>query len=87
VTGHPASRPLGRLFRFLRQIPADDLGSGCARPLDCREATSAWTGTLRLGVKALVAKDSLVEFGVGYLSLGQKGLDAFEVRLYWSHAF
>jgi hypothetical protein len=42
---------------------------------------------LALGLKALVTKSTLIEFGAAYLSLGQNGLDSWEGRLYLSHAF
>jgi len=48
---------------------------------------SAWTGSLRLGARALVTRATSFEASLGYLSIGQKGLDVMEARLFLSHAF
>jgi hypothetical protein len=48
---------------------------------------SLWNGSLRVGARALVGNLTFVEAGVGYLSIGQKGLDIWEGRLFVSHAF
>ena len=63
-------------------------GTPLALPVDkAHTDTSAWSGTPRLGVKALVTKATLVELGAGNLSVGQNGLHSWEGRLYVSHAF
>jgi outer membrane autotransporter protein len=48
---------------------------------------SAWSGNLRLGVKALVNKNMIVDVSGGYLSLGQNGLDVWNGRLAVSWLF
>jgi outer membrane autotransporter protein len=49
--------------------------------------TSPWTGTMRLGVRALITPTTSIEAGYAYLSLGQSGLNIQEFKLYLSHAF
>lgn len=48
---------------------------------------SAWSGNLRLGVKALVNKEVIVDASGGYLSFGQNGLDVWHGRLAVSWLF
>jgi hypothetical protein len=48
---------------------------------------SAWSGNLRLGVKALVNKVVIVDASAGYLSFGQNGLDVWQGRLAVSWLF
>jgi outer membrane autotransporter protein len=51
------------------------------------EKTSPWSGTIRTGVLTQLSPTLLIESSVGYLSLGQNGLDIWEGRLYLSFAF
>jgi outer membrane autotransporter protein len=48
---------------------------------------SEWSGNLRLGVKALVNKQVIVDASGGYLSFGQNGLDVWHGRLAVSWLF
>ncbi|WP_286975063.1 autotransporter domain-containing protein, partial [Pseudomonas sp.] len=52
-----------------------------------QEKSSAWTGTLRTGMQALLTPNTYIETSVGYLSLGQNGLDIWEGRLFFSYGF
>jgi hypothetical protein len=49
--------------------------------------TSPWGGSLRVGARALADRATMIEAEAGYLSLGQSGLNVWELRLYVSHAF
>ncbi|MBK6864212.1 MAG: autotransporter outer membrane beta-barrel domain-containing protein [Ideonella sp.] len=49
--------------------------------------TGPWGGSLRVGARALANRATMIEAEAGYLSLGQSGLDIWELRLYVSHAF
>ncbi|RZT94980.1 hypothetical protein [Rivibacter subsaxonicus] len=49
--------------------------------------TSPWSGSLRLGLRSLVARSLIVEASLGYLSIGQNGLDTWEGRLFVSYGF
>jgi outer membrane autotransporter protein len=73
---------VGVRYEFLRPNDGDILTGDLtlARP-------SAWTATGRVGARALVSPTMFIELGGGYLSFGQDGLDAWEARLFISHAF
>ena len=49
--------------------------------------TGPWGGSVRVGARALADRATMIEAEAGYLSLGQAGLDVWELRLYLSHAF
>ena len=48
---------------------------------------SAWSGSLRQGVRMQLPNAALIEASVGYLSLGMRGLDIWEGRLQFSFGF
>lgn len=48
---------------------------------------SPWSGSLRAGMRAQLSDSLLVEASLGYLSIGQSGLDTFEAGLYLSYGF
>ncbi|UUY09369.1 autotransporter domain-containing protein [Pseudomonas sp. J452] len=52
-----------------------------------QEKTSPWSGSLRGGVQAQVADNALIDTSIGYLSLGQNGLDIWEGRVFISIGF
>ena len=55
---------------------------------DLRQVTpSAWSGNVRLGVKALIQDRVIVDASAGYLSLGQDDLDVWGGRLAVSWLF
>lgn len=51
------------------------------------DTPSAWSGSLRVGARALVTRATFFEASLGYLSIGQKDLDVMEARLFLSHAW
>lgn len=91
---------LNRTFRLASGalvMPYAEIGARYAfdRPEDGQILTgdltlatpSPWSGTLRAGVRSLVARSTVIEAGVGYLSVGQSGLSAWEARLLASVSF
>jgi hypothetical protein len=73
---------LGARYEFERP------NGGQMLAFDLTTATpSAWTGSLRVGARALVTRTTFFEASLGYLSIGQQGLDVIEARLFLSHAF
>lgn len=52
-----------------------------------QEKTSPWSGNLRGGVLAQLADNAVVDASLGYLSLGQNGLDIWEGRIFISVGF
>ena len=50
-------------------------------------STSPWSGALRTGARAMITRSTNIETSAGYLSLGQNGLDIWELRLFLSHSF
>ncbi|MGL4318961.1 MAG: autotransporter domain-containing protein [Pseudomonas sp.] len=52
-----------------------------------QEKTSPWSGTVRTGVMSMLSPNMFVETSLGYLSLGQNGLDIWEGRVFMSVAF
>jgi len=85
LAGGGVVAPFARLavrYEFAR--PSD--GEVLAGDLSMAQ-TGPWGGSLRVGARALATRATLIEAEAGYLSLGQSGLDIWEVRLYLSHAF
>ena len=85
LSGGSVVAPYARLavrYEFTRpndgEILAGDLSTA---------RTSPWGGSLRVGARALADRATMIEAEAGYLSLGQAGLDVWELRLYLSHAF
>jgi hypothetical protein len=52
-----------------------------------RRDVSRSTGTLRLGLRALIGRRTFVELNVAHLSLGPKDFDTTEGRLFLSRGF
>ncbi|MDW4498576.1 autotransporter outer membrane beta-barrel domain-containing protein [Sulfitobacter sp. D35] len=73
---------IGALYEFERP----DQGGVLTRNLTL-EAPSRWSGSVRLGFRAQVARRFNVEASLGYLSIGQGGLDETEARLFVSYGF
>jgi len=72
----------GARYSFIRPNDGDILTAELVQA-----STSAWVGSLRLGARALVSRATFVESSIGYLSVGQDGTDAWELRLFLSRAF
>ncbi|WP_297577505.1 autotransporter outer membrane beta-barrel domain-containing protein, partial [uncultured Deefgea sp.] len=49
--------------------------------------SSPWQGGVKVGVRSLLGRSSSIDASAGYLSLGQKDLNIWELRLFLSHAF
>jgi hypothetical protein len=48
---------------------------------------SAWTMTVRSGVRMLLSNSIQIDLGAGYLSLGQPGLDVIDAKIHLSLSF
>ena len=48
---------------------------------------SAWTMTVRSGVRMFLSNSIQIELGAGYLSLGQPGLDVIDAKVHMSISF
>ena len=77
--------PYARLalrYEFVRandgEFTGGDLSTAQAEP---------WGGSLRVGLRTLASRSTMIEAEAVYLSLGQPGLDVWEARLDFSHAF
>jgi hypothetical protein len=94
VVGADHRRSMGQAAAWLeglgvtRRLQRQRRSAHAARDHQARHARSlatpsAWSGTLRVGARALVARLTFVEFN----ALGQNGLRLWEGRLFLSHGF
>jgi len=69
-------------YEFLRP------GDGQALDENFQPVTvSAWTGTLRSGLRLIATEAVLLEAGMAYLSLGESDLDIWKGKVYLSFRF